>query len=111
ENAEAVREVRGQLQGIDVLVEFERAADVRADLRVRVEHQEPGMLVRQAELARRAEHSVARHAAHLYRFDGEAARKPGTGQGAGHLEARRDVRGAADDLAQASFTGIDLADP
>ena len=66
--------------------------------RRRVEDQQAGAVVGQAELPARAQHPVRRHSPHLAPADLEAAREHGADRGQRDQVAHREVHGAADDL-------------
>ena len=82
------------------VVEPEKRDRIRADGRVDSEFgqaQDPRVLVAEAQLLRRGDHSVRHMAVRLARGDRERPGQHGTGQGHDDLVADEEVAGAADD--------------
>ena len=75
EHRQAVALVRRQLEREDVVVEVEHVADRRADRRIGGQDQQAGVVVRQLQFARRAQHAFARDAAHRRRSGSRTARR------------------------------------
>ncbi len=97
EDREAVGAVRRELESEHVLVEIEQLAHVGAWLRVLRQLQQPRAILREAELACRAQHAVARHASQAG-FRDLDVRKLRADPGERHLHAGAHIRRPADDL-------------
>ena len=97
-HGQAVRPVRRDLQ---VEHGIPRAHEVRhrlAHRRIFGKHPNAGMVLPQSQLALRAAHAAAHHAAQLRFLDLEIAGQHRAHERHGHLDVRRDVRRPADDL-------------
>ena len=95
---QTVRPVRRDLQ---VEHGISRAHEVRhglADGRIFGQHPDAGVVLAEPQLAARAAHAAAYHAAQLRFLDLEIARQHRAHERHGHLDVRRDVRRPADDL-------------
>ena len=93
-HAQAVREIGRQLQREQHVVELQLLADVDAHGRVVGQHQQARVIVRELQLARRAQHALALDATQLAELDAQRLaalldrRQLGADQRARHLHAR-----------------------
>ena len=113
-DAERMPEVGRELEREQRVVQVQMLTDVLADGRVGRQFQQPAVIVGELELARRAQHAVAFHAAQLADLDVKrlavlARRQLGADERAGHADARAGVGRAADDGEQLRTARIDLA--
>ena len=114
EHRQAVRLVRRQLDFEDGVVEVERLADVLANRRIFRQDHQAAMIFRKLQFACRAQHALAFHAAQLRELDRErraalfGRRQFCAHQRDRHLDARRDIRCAADDVERRARAGVDL---
>ena len=109
---EAIAAIRGQAQLEDGVVKPQKLEDIRPRGRVRIELDDPVVLVAESELAHREQHSLRRRPPDLGAPDLDAARDPGAGAGRappasrpGHWERRtppRPVRRTRDRQRRAS---------
>ncbi len=114
EHAQAMRQVRREFEREDVVVELQVGAHVLAHGRVVGQDEQAAVVVRQFELARRAEHALAFHAAQLAEFDLEAfavglRRQRGADHRTRHLDSRAHIGRAAHDVQARARSCIDLA--
>ena len=112
---QAVAFVRGQLEREQAIVERQHLADVGADDCISRQRQQTGVVVREPQLARRAQHPFTLDASHRRTFDGEgrAAVFLGGQHRADHRDRRPhagdDIRCAAHDVEQRTGAHVDLA--
>ncbi|ABA47491.1 hypothetical protein BURPS1710b_1895 [Burkholderia pseudomallei 1710b] len=115
EHGQAIGLVRRQLDFEDRVVEVQRLPDVLAHGRAFGQDHQAAVVFGKLQFARRAEHPLALDAAQLRQLDreGRAAffggRQLRADERDRHLDARRDIRRAADDLQRRAGAGVDLA--
>jgi hypothetical protein len=105
QHRQAVRLVRGQLDGELEVVQRVVVAEVLADRRVVRQFQQAAALFRQLQFLGRAQHALRLDAAQLADLDFKrlaigARRQHGASHGAHHFQARAHIRRAADDVEQ-----------
>ncbi|CUJ54402.1 Uncharacterised protein [Achromobacter xylosoxidans] len=110
QDRQAVGAVGRHLQREERVVQVQRFADRLARRHIGRQLQQAGMVLRQAQFARRAQHARRLHAAHLGHADLHAAGQFRADAGQRHLQAGGRVGRAADDLQQRAGAVIDLAD-
>ncbi len=116
EHRQAVAAIGRELESEVRVVEREDIANVAADGRIVGKHQQPRVVVREAELARRAQHAARLDPAQLRLADLERRRGARRGRkaraykGARHLLPRGDIRRAAYDLQRLARPRVHLGD-
>ena len=113
-DAQAVRQVGREFEREQRVVELQVLAHVLAQRRIGGQLQQAAVVVGNAELAGRAQHAVALHAAQLADLDEKGLAVFARGQlgphlGAGHANAHARIGCAADDGQQRGAAHIDLA--
>ena len=115
EHRQCIGAVRCEFDVEHLVIEVEQGAYIGADRCARGQRQQSGMIIGQAQFARRAEHAFAVDAAHFRQLDLERRavaaggwRQAGADQCARHLHAGCHVRRTAHDVERAALAGIDL---
>ena len=108
QHREAIGAVRRQLDREDLVFEVEHLTHVAPERRVGGQHEQSGVIVRQTELARRAEHPVRLDAAQRGLLDRDP-RQLGPDERDRRLHSGRDVRRAAHDRERAPLPRVHLA--
>ncbi|CRE10820.1 Uncharacterised protein [Bordetella pertussis] len=109
ENGQAVGAIGRQLEREQGVVQIQRGADIGARAQRGRQFEQACMVLRQAQLARRAQHARGLHAAHLGHADLHAAGQFGAHARQRHGQARGRIGRAAHDLQQSARTVVDLA--
>jgi hypothetical protein len=110
DDRQAVGTVRRELDRDLGIVERKRCSHVLSGDRIGRQLDEPGRVVRQPELARRAQHALRLDAAHRRTANRLAAGQHRPFHRAGDAHARCRIRGSAHDLQRRARTCIDGAD-
>ena len=109
-----MRQIGRELEREQRVVQIQVRTDVLTHGRCGIQLQEAAVVFRQLELARRAQHALAFHAAQLAHLDEKrlaviTRRQFGTHQGAWHLDAHAGIGCATHDVQQGALPHIHLA--
>ena len=106
----AMRKVGGELEQPQQVIKAKRITQCTTHRQISRQDQQPAMVLGQTEFASRTQHACALDTAHCRNTDLHATRQFSAGQGAGHLQAGRDIGCAANNLGHRAGADIDLAD-